>query len=371
MNRRIFMYATLPKIGQAPFGGGEVGNMRTIRMLREAGFDITTIRQRKADATWGKKRVLLSYPFRLLAGWSETFCKLFFGSRNSLVHLSGFAGKTIFNEYVLMHIMKVMGYKVIYELRGGGAIDFWASGSSRYRKMFSYLLKEACYVFVQGKENIPLVTSISKTPVFHYANCVEDSFAPKHMPKKPTNQINLLFYGRVEENKHVDLIVETAAKVQKTIPNVYLTIVGNGKADYVERVKSMMQSLLKPESFTYISGCKHEDLPALLTDKHFYIFPSTQPREGQSNSVTECMAYGIIPIASPQGFNRSTIGDDALIVNDLTADAYADRIIGIINSGKCQYYSVQVFERFRHKFTQDVVFKKTLAVYKKIANNEN
>lgn len=231
------MYATLPKIGQAPFGGGEVGNMRTIRMLREAGFDITTIRQRKADATWGKKRVLLSYPFRLLAGWSETFCKLLFGSRNSLVHLSGFAGKTIFNEYVLMHIMKVMGYKVIYELRGGGAIDFWTSGSSRYRKMFSYLLNGACYVFVQGKENIPLVTSISKTPVFHYANCVEDSFAPKHMPKKPTNQINLLFYGRVEENKHVDLIVETAAKVQKTIPNVYLTIVGNGKADYVERVK--------------------------------------------------------------------------------------------------------------------------------------
>ena len=36
MNRRIFMYATLPKIGQVPFGGGEVGNMRTIRMLREA-----------------------------------------------------------------------------------------------------------------------------------------------------------------------------------------------------------------------------------------------------------------------------------------------------------------------------------------------
>ena len=106
MNKRIFMYATLPKIGQAPFGGGEVGNMRTIRMLREAGFDITTIRQRKADATGGKKRVLLSYPFRLLAGWSETFCKLLFGSRNSLVHLSGFAGKTIFNEYVLMHIMK-------------------------------------------------------------------------------------------------------------------------------------------------------------------------------------------------------------------------------------------------------------------------
>ena len=365
------MYASLPRKGQAPFGGGEVGNMRTIRMLRDAGYDVTTIRQRKAGATWSKKRILLSYPFRLFAGWSETFCKLIFGSRKSLVHLSGFAGKTIFNEYVLMHIMRMMGYRVIYELRGGGAMGFWENGSSQYRKMFRYLLNVACYVFVQGKENIPLVKSVSTTPVFHYANCVEDNFVSKHIPEKPTNIINLLFYGRVEENKHVDLIVEAAAKVQNTIPNVYLTIVGNGKADYVELVKNMMKSLLKPGSFTYISGCKHEDLPALLTDKHFYIFPSTQPREGQSNSVTECMAYGIIPIASPQGFNRSTIGDDALIVNDLTADAYANRIIGIINGGKCQYYSAKVFEHFRYNFTQDVVFKKTLEIYRKIINEES
>ena len=126
--------------------------------------------------------------------------------------------------------------------------------------------------------------------------------------------------------------------------------------------------MLKEDTYSFLPGCKHEDLPTLLADKHFYIFPSTQIREGQSNSVTESMAYGIIPIASPQGFNRSTIGDDYLIVEELSANAYADRIYEIIKSDKIQHYSQQVFEQFQKNFTQKVVFERTLGIYEKILN---
>jgi glycosyltransferase involved in cell wall biosynthesis len=363
MNKKVFFYATLPKKGHIPYGGGEVGNLRTIRMLREAGYEVCTIRQRKARATWRKTRIMFSYPFRLLSGWIEAFGKLLFASRKSIVHLSGFAGKTIFNEYVLLHIMKMLGFRVIYELRGGGAIGFWENGSKSYKKMFSYLISKSCYVFSQGKENIPMLNNIADTPVYHYANCVEDYFVPKNLPNKPTDCINLLFYGRIEEGKHVDLIVETASILQKAMTNVYLSIVGNGKADYIERIKEMMRSMLRPNTFTYVPGCKHEDLPSLLIDKHFYVFPSTQPREGQSNSVTECMAYGIIPIASPQGFNRSTIGDDYLIVDVLTAEAYAFRISSIIDAGKINYYSQYVRNRFLDNYTEKVVFEKTKEEY--------
>lgn len=365
MNKTIYMYATLPKKGEAPFGGGEVGNIRTIRMFREAGYNVVTMRQRKAKAEWGRKTQLASYPFRLLTGWLDVIFTMLFGSRKGIAHLSGFAGVTIMNEYIIMRIMKWLGYKVVYELRGGGTIGFWENGSNSYKKMFKYLLDSACYVFVQGKENIPFVESICKTPVYHYANCVEDGFAPDALLSKPTNRINLLFYGRCEDSKHVDLIVEATAMVQKQVSNVYLTIVGNGRSDYLDMVKSRMKMLLKEGTYSFLPGCKHEELPLLLTDKHFYIFPSTQVREGQSNSVTESMAYGIIPIASPQGFNRSTIGDDYLIVEELNAYAYADRIIEIIKNGMVLHYSRQVFERFQKNFTQKVVFEHALETYKK------
>lgn len=366
MNKTIFLYATLPKKGHVPYGGGEVGNMRTIRMLEEAGYKVITMRQRKAKAGWGTFRKLATYPFRLIIGWIEVISKLFFASRKSLVHLSGFAGVTILNEYVLMHIIKLFGFSVLYELRGGGAIGFWENGSSMYRSMFRYLLKSSCYIFVQGKENIPMVKSICQIPVYHYANCVEDGFAPDTFPVKPLDKINLLFYGRLEYNKHVDMIVETAALVQDQIPNVYLTIVGNGQQAYLDIVKAKMKKLLKAGSYCYQSGCKHEELPKLLMDKHFYIFPSTQPREGQSNSVTECMSYGIVPIASRHGFNRSTIGDDNLIVDKLTSEEYSNRIINIIRSGKFDKYSKIVYSQFQNNYTQKVVFDKTLKVYEEI-----
>ena len=270
-----------------------------------------------------------------------------------------------------MHIIKMLGYRVVYELRGGGAVDFWENGSVFYKQMFRYIICKACYVFSQGQENIPLIRSITDVPVYHYANCVEDDFAPEQIPDKPTDCVNLLFYGRIEENKHVDMIVEIAAMVQKSVRNVFLTIIGNGKADYIEHVKNMMKSMLQPDSFTYVPGCKHEVLFSLLMDKHFYIFPSTQTREGQSNSVTECMAYGIVPIASPQGFNRSTIGDDKLIIDELSADSYANRIIEIIQTNRYQYYSQMLYERFQNNFTQKVVFERTLKVYREIIEHDD
>ena len=48
-----------------------------------------------------------------------------------------------------------------------------------------------------------------------------------------------------------------------------------------------------PVSYTHL-----DKLPSLLLDKHFFIFPSEERREGHSNALTETMCYGIIPIAS-------------------------------------------------------------------------
>lgn len=363
---RIYFYGSLPRAGESPFGGGEVGNMRTVRMLREANYDLYLFRKLRSKASWSRAHAIMNYPFRMLADYIKIIVKLLFASRKCVVHMSGFAGVTIMNEYVIMHLMKLLGYKVVYELRGGGAIGFWENGSTSYQKMFGYLLKSACYVFVQGKENIPLIESICHTPVFHYANCVEDGFAPAEILVKPTDRINMFYYGRCEENKHVDMIVEVAALVQKEIPNVYLSVVGNGQQSYIDMVKDKMERLLKKDSFSYLPGCKHENLPSMLMDKHFYIFPSTQPREGQSNSVTECMSFGIIPIASPQGFNRSTIGDDYLIVDSLDAEAYSNRIIEIIETKKIDYYSQRMFQRYQENYTEKVVFQKTLDIYSKL-----
>ena len=127
-----------------------------------------------------------------------------------------------------------------------------------------------------------------------------------------------------------------------------------------------MQETLSSGSWHLLPGCAHNRLMHELEDKHFYVFPSQQEREGQSNAVTEAMGYGVIPIASPQGFNRSTIGYDILIVEELSAEAYAERIAMIIHNKEIEKYSQFVRQRFMENYSEEVVFSQTKKNFEEI-----
>ena len=42
-NHTIFFYATLGDISQPAFGGGEVGNRRTLGLLKQIGYNVVAI----------------------------------------------------------------------------------------------------------------------------------------------------------------------------------------------------------------------------------------------------------------------------------------------------------------------------------------
>ena len=360
--RHIIFYGSLPTSNS--IGGGEVGNARTIRMLERNCYSVTIIRHLKPSMGWSRLIILFSYPFRLIAEWLIFIVRLSFNKRNSLVHISGFAGKyTLFNEYILIHLAKLLGYNVLYELRGGAVSNTWETGGRLSRAQFSSNVNCAIAIFSQGKENINLIQSLTKNPVFHYPNCVEESFAPRFCPQKQTGVWNILYYGRLEEYKNIEIIVNAVCIVQKTVGNLTLTLVGDGYHSYVEKIRLMLTEKLQPNSFSLFPACKHSELKNLLADKHFFIFPSAQPFEGQSNALTESMSFGIVPIASPQGFNRSTIGNDALIVESYTADEYAAKIIEIIQSGMYSELSSSIFERYFSHYSQSVVEKNLIGFY--------
>ena len=369
MQKIVYFTGPLPRKGQVPFGGGEVGDVRTVRMLESLGYQVVQVRKRRSGAADSRLKSMLSYPFRALSNAAGWFFVLLAGNRkDGVAHVAGFYGTAIRLEKVLVAMAKMLGYRTVYELRGGGAQEFYENGSGRYRKRFKDTLCKADYLFSQGKENEPLLHSLCGKPVFHYPNCVQEGFYPAEPPRKPEDSVNLLYYGRIEEEKNPMLVVETAALLQKMFSNIRLTMLGNGRKDLTAKVREKMEQSLAAGSYELLPGCEHEQLKALLPDKHFYVFPSTQPREGQSNAVTEAMSYGIIPVASPQGFNSSTIGDERLIVNTLSADAYADRIASIIRAGEVGEYSRFVRQRFLENYTEKAVAARLEKEYERIFN---
>lgn len=341
-----------------------MGNQRTVRMLESFGYQVRVIRRLRSKSSESRLQIWLMYPLRFLGNVFACLGVLSVGKRKgSIVHVSGFYGPTIPIESVQVFLVKLLGYHLVYEMRGGGAENYYTQGSKSYKRQFRRIVNKADYIFSQGKENETLLHSLCQTPVYYYPNCVRQGFYPELLPQKPADVINLLFFGRIEKEKHPDLIIEAASILQKQFAQVRLTMVGKGKRDYIEQLKAQMEQQLLPGSFVFLPGCEHSLLPALLTDQHFYVFPSTQPREGQSNAVTEAMSFGIIPIASGQGFNRSTIGDDALIVEELTATAYADRMAALIREGSLNRYSERVYRRFCENYTEEVVFERMATVY--------
>jgi glycosyltransferase involved in cell wall biosynthesis len=93
-----------------------------------------------------------------------------------------------------------------------------------------------------------------------------------------------------------------------------------------------------------------------LADKHFYLFPTTEPREGHSNALTEAMAWGLIPVATDMGFNRAIVGEDMLIIKQLSPKSFASIIANIVDSRKIQEHSERAYHRIRSNYTEDIVY---------------
>ena len=373
MTPRIYFFANFGDWSRQPYGGGEIGNRRTLGMMRRAGYDVHLIE--KYNRVYKHTRTDVFFIFPLMA-WDiiKFFCFLLFGRRkNSLVHIVGFYGTTIYFESILVGISHLLGYRTIYEMRGGGALFHYHNGSERYRRWFAATIRLADYIFSQGQENKPLIDSIDQGKrFFYYPNCVMRDFCPDTYPNKPNNRINLLYFGRVAKQKNVDVVVDAFNILAAKYSNIYLDIVGNcTEPAYAEEIRRQISASEFANRITMHSACSHDKLKEHLADKHFYFFATTEPREGHSNALTEAMAWGLIPVATDMGFNRAIIGNDSLIVGrhegisdqQVNPVSFASVITQIIDAGKIQQLSMQAYQRIQDNYTEEVVYNRLINEY--------
>ena len=365
---RIYFFANFGDWDKVPYGGGEVGNRRTLSFLKEGHFNVIAIPKylRVENHSFAN---LIKLGCKIIGNIFKFFLVLIFGTRkNSLVHIAGFYGPMIYFEYILISISRFLGYTSIYEMRGGGADTYFKEGSITYKKYFRKALLKSNVIFTQGLENIPLIKQINPDiEVFYYPNCVTKEFYPSQYPEKPTNRINLFYFGRISQTKNVNIVIDTFIELHSQFKNVFLSIVGNyNDENYMNSLKDKITKNKLDNYIQIFPACNHEELKKHLADKHFYIFPSTEPHEGHSNALTEAMAWGLIPIATPQGFNRSVINNDNLIVKELNCKEFAQIIASIIANNQITSLSLQMFERIMNYYTDKIVYQQLITEYKQL-----
>lgn len=236
--------------------------------------------------------------------------------RKKVINLSNYDFIYIhFPELMIPFIYSKKQTKIVFHLHG---TIREAVTQSRYKwitnslfaewfvRMNKWVIDKSDLVFAVSQEGLDLVTSISRGQINKFKRIPvmvdADIFRPSNdrdmLRKKhgfnPDEKI-IIFTGRTEPKKQIDMLIEYTAHLSKEIDNLKLIIAGSG-SDY-DRLKKMSRDMNVADSVSFLGEVEHnKELPELLACSDVYAFTSSRG-EGFPASIVEALACGV-PVLS-------------------------------------------------------------------------
>ena len=353
-SREIIFYAPFGKgIPIEAIGGGEAGCLKTKDIYEKAG--ITVHRLDKPAIKGGKLKYFLGLsviPIRLMV--------LLMKYPHAVLHVVGFYWKIASYEWLLVKLGMLFGHKTIYELRNGTLVQSYEQGSKSYHKTMKKLLLKPDVVLCQGMEFVEFIKQQWGVERSYYPNYIVDDFVIDKTEKRP-HPIRLIFFGRLIEEKRIDVIIDVLYEVRKAGIDAKLDLIGGYNDNYKAILDDQVDRLGLSEHVTFYDRRKFDFIAEKLKVAHYFVFPSENRQEGHSNSLTEAMGCGVVPVVSPAGFNASICGYAELVIPKVDPKLYAGKIIEIEKKGLWESYSNKVLERTRTMYTSSVVGEKLIS----------
>lgn len=344
-------------------GGGEVGNKKTLRLLLNIGMIVDLVKKPYPKNIKILKPIL--YLLELTYSFFVFFLKLFKYYGNGCVHISGFYSHLIYLEILLVFFAKIFKYKVIYEMRAGGMLEMYNEKGRIYRSVFKWVICIADVILCQGKDYMPFIKNLGGRTVIYYPNFVMDSYliSDQNDCRDIEDKISIIYFGRLVKQKRIDIIIKVVKVLKENKYDVSLEIIGNGPKDYIDKIKKEIDHYGINECVRIIPYLSDEnEVRKIAIQNKYFIFPTEEKREGHSNALTEAMALGIVPVCSNNGFNKSVVNDDYLIVDNSSPEEYVKKILNI--NKKWIYYSKKVSHRVMCVYSESVIKKVIEKVYK-------
>lgn len=351
--KKIIFYAPIGK-GTPPerIGGAEAGCLKTMAVYNDVGIDVIHINRPTS------KGGIISYLLGMLLAPLNLirFCLVY---PKAVVHIVGFYHRTVGQEKLMVKIGKFLGHKVIYEPRNGSMVVSYNESSNSYREKLSYLLIKSDVVLCQGLEYVRFINKHFGLDRSYYPNYIMDEFImPNNKDRGKT--ISLIYFGRVVPEKNVDVVIKTASLLKAEGMDILLDIIGGYDVDYKKELDSLIQSNNIEDNVIFYGRKPFPFIAEILRKSHYYIFPSAEANEGHSNSLTEAMGCGVVPIVSTAGFNVSICGNPNLVAKDLNPDSYAEIIANIEKNRSWSTYSSFCYNRVMENYTQSIVKQKLI-----------
>ena len=350
MKRRLIFYAPFGyKIPEQRLGGAESGCRRTLKIYQESGLTVCCID--KPAISRGRMVYavgMLMVPIHLL--W------LMLLYREAPVHIVGFYCKIARYELILIRLAHLLHHKVVYEMRNGNVAQSYYDGTDGYKATLGKLCTEPEIVFGQGEEVVNFVERTFGRRINCYPNFIADDYITGVVPAKG-KQMQLIFFGRIAPPKNIHIMIDVVERLVACGMDVQLKLIGSYKEDYFSYLQQKLEAEGLQDRVKFYGRQSLDFIVGELRQSHYFLFPTVNKGEGHSNSLTEAMACGVVPIVSNVGFNASVCGCKELVVENIDAEDFANRILNIEKSGLWADYAKRMIERVRENYTESIVGK--------------
>jgi glycosyltransferase involved in cell wall biosynthesis len=176
----------------------------------------------------------------------------------------------------------------------------------------------------------------------------------------------LMFLGRLDRIKGLELLLPAFAHVRESRPDVALILAGKGAQEYEDYLKTMVRSLGIEQDVAFPGFLSGEQKQAALVDSDMFILPSSF--ESFSIATIEAMDAGLPVIISDQvGIAHEVGRAGAGIVVPCNQERLADAIMQLVtDSSEQQRLAANGRKLVQEHFSLDATTRALVDVYQKI-----
>lgn len=163
--------------------------------------------------------------------------------------------------------------------------------------------------------------------VIVYNGIHQSFFQHEVKPHFQTPEVKMIFIGRLEKIKGIDILLKAFGQIYERYPTVQLIIVGEGREE--QRLKEIAKEMEAGKNIYFVGRQKY--IIQWLDQADIFIYPSIC-EEGFGISIAEAMARGCIPITFRKGGIPELIqnGKNGLLIEPTDETALAEGVETVI-----------------------------------------
>ena len=352
---RIAVLGPIPEPGDAARGGIQAHTKNLIANLEDKG--ITVVKYPYPRPFGNKIKKILIHVGSLIT----LLFRVFLNARKwDVLHVAGLYRQWIYFEVLFVWLCNIFKKKVIYDFRAGNMIDVYEKSSGFYRRVFDWAVSHCDGITVEGLEYVDFIKQRFNKPLYYFPMFVVEP-PRKHPSLSATDGlINLVYLGRLIKEKGVETAVEAVRWLERDGQPARLTVVGSGEPPYVKALRTTYPD----EQVRWLGAIPHSEVRDVISGSHFFLFPTQWEGEGHSQALTECMAEGIVPICSDNGFNKRIVAEAGRVLpKTARGEDYAREILQLWRGGEWKTLSEKCTRRIAESYEVETVMNGLVELY--------